>query len=483
MTCGVFELPPLLALGVLGWCCAGLECWENVGTIHRCRTSTTEASMHSTLRRPKHPYLYLGADLTDRYARRPKPIDVCGLMPAPDGSLLADFWTWEWPSGDGLDIGEVIAELGPDTLAMLDGPQGLARPPERMRTCERLVGAAGKTPSLRPPLSSKPFTGFVLSGLDLFTALSRAGVPIYSSEQTDGHVGEVYPGDLWPLLGAPGLPRGMAMPKKTSREGWEIRKHLLEAVGVRFGGSLIDRNHDQLDAAIGAVVSAAAKSAIPGLRVTPVGVPVWSDEDVLREGEMQRFQVVSDELKDRVRDALGKYSSDLIPVGVRRLSAAMATDPSAAYPDTNSENAKGPAETDVSERLRQARTFAAAAESAGQTDAAANLLAWLIIEAGADRNDPILLGYGAAWKLLLPNREYPQNKGPNAWGEIIALAEATTPQLLHGLGPVRLDTFLVAETRIPPTPGDGHWKQVDYEPDEWLRVFGDACLIRARDVT
>ena len=150
-----------------------------------------------------HPFL--GADLTDRYAKGCKPIDVCGLNPGTDSTLLAAFWIWEWdPAGLPVQVGPLLHELSGGVSAMLDGPQGLAERPDPIRLCERLVGAAGKTPCERiAETKGRPFAGFVLSGLDLFEALERAGVRLASSDNPAGLVGEVYPGDLWPLLARP----------------------------------------------------------------------------------------------------------------------------------------------------------------------------------------------------------------------------------------------------------------------------------------
>jgi len=45
-----------------------------------------------SLRRPDLDPLprFLGVDLTDRYGRHPRPIDVCGL----NDDLQAHWWTW-----------------------------------------------------------------------------------------------------------------------------------------------------------------------------------------------------------------------------------------------------------------------------------------------------------------------------------------------------------------------------------------------------
>lgn len=187
--------------------------------------------MQSTRNGPPPPYL--GIDLTDRYSKSCRPIDVCGLTPEDDGYLSAEFWAWKWdPAGEPIDVGPLLPEVA---HAMLDGPQGLATPRETMRSCERAVGAAGKTPyKLTEESAALPFAGFVRSSLELFEALDKAGVELASTGTAAGRVGEVYPGDLWPLLPRPGFTQRNTLPKKTSGRGWLIRKALLEAASVRF---------------------------------------------------------------------------------------------------------------------------------------------------------------------------------------------------------------------------------------------------------
>src|SRR5450631_4433331 len=69
-----------------------------------------------------------------------------------------------------LEVGPIVGEIHLARIAMLDGPQGLARPPARMRACERLTGAPGKTPHLEPG-AYVPFAGFIRSSVELFGAL------------------------------------------------------------------------------------------------------------------------------------------------------------------------------------------------------------------------------------------------------------------------------------------------------------------------
>jgi hypothetical protein len=92
----------------------------------------------------------------------------------------------------------------------------------------------------------------------------------------------------------------------------------------------------------------------------------------------------------------------------------------------------------------------------------------------------VLLGFGAAWRLILHDRPFPSNRGSNAWNPVIELAKATPQQELEGFGAVRLDTFLVAEASAK--PGMGHWKTAEYDEEDWWRTFGAADLIKAKDV-
>ena len=94
---------------------------------------------------------YIGADLTDRYSAQCRYIDVCGLTPSGNNRLHAAFWYWSWdPAPQPLDVAAIARELRAARLAMLDGPQALARKGSALRVCERQSAAVGKTPDKRP---------------------------------------------------------------------------------------------------------------------------------------------------------------------------------------------------------------------------------------------------------------------------------------------------------------------------------------------
>jgi Protein of unknown function (DUF429) len=202
---------------------------------------------------------YLGIDLTDRHARRPRAVDVCGLDATP-GGLAARFWTWTWAGGE---LGAVAGEFGAAESAMIDGPQALAAEGRSLRACERLCRAAGKTPD-RLDRCAGPYAGFVRTSVELFAALDRAGLAVSPPGLASG-VCEVYPGHLWTRL-APGLA------KKATALGLRQRAAILSACGVALADAAL--THDRLDATLAALAAAAARGAAPGLAVVPMGEPL-----------------------------------------------------------------------------------------------------------------------------------------------------------------------------------------------------------------
>jgi hypothetical protein len=249
--------------------------------------------MHSTLKgRVPH---YVGADLTDRYSKRCRDVDVCGLMPNSNGKLTVSFWSWSWDrSPEPLDVTAIIKELGRTRATMLDGPQALAAG-GALRACEKEAAAAAKTPQV-PPVPGVSFAaGFVCSSLDLFAALAKAGAQISPSGFIGG-VSEVYPGHIWRILA-----RGV-LPKKSTRKGRLVRKRILEALGVSDLPAL--PTHDQNDACIAAVLAAAADNVVPGIAVRGIGMDLFEEPDgTLREGLM-----VIPELSARTVEAVSRVA-------------------------------------------------------------------------------------------------------------------------------------------------------------------------------
>lgn len=237
---------------------------------------------------------YIGMDLSSRYARAPRPNDLCELVPDGDGTLEALFWQWSWPAGDlagGLD--PLLERIRAARTVMIDGPQGLARAGATVRGSERLCAAAGKTGDRLPELA-RPYGGFLRSSVELFAAVHARGISI-SAAGAGGGVHECYPGGAWSRLA------GRRLARKTSNEGRRQRTALLQRFGVRFGSGVEPLSHDRNDACVGALLAAAADGGVAGLRVERVGPAVWLDASgVLREGPIV-MPVIADEPASRPR--------------------------------------------------------------------------------------------------------------------------------------------------------------------------------------
>jgi hypothetical protein len=225
-------------------------------------------------------------DLSSRYARVPRPNDVCELAPKGDGTLRALFWRWPWPAGDlASHLEPLLERICAARAVMIDGPQGLARAGATMRESERLCAAAGKTGDRLPELA-QPYSGFLRSSVELFAALYACGIPISVAGAACG-VHECYPGGGWPRLA------GRRLARKTSEEGRRQRTALLLGFGVRFDSGGEPLTHDRNDACLGALLAAAADGAVAGLRVEPVGPALWLDDSgILREGPISMPAVV-----------------------------------------------------------------------------------------------------------------------------------------------------------------------------------------------
>ncbi|MCH7706399.1 MAG: DUF429 domain-containing protein [Chloroflexi bacterium] len=189
--------------------------------------------------------VFVGLDLADPYARRPRPADRAVLF--SDGHCLFDRW-------DYVSTGDEIVPDGIGSFVLLvDGPQGLAGSPnDSMRLCEREVGGVpGRTPYYAPPLG-KPYAGFIRGSVELFYNLVSSGrVRLLSRPETPAEAPdapdlmEVYPGSAWRVLS------GERLPKKQLVEGRHARHRLLAGLGLRFPSGDLP-THDQLDAAVAA---------------------------------------------------------------------------------------------------------------------------------------------------------------------------------------------------------------------------------------
>jgi len=368
---------------------------------------------------------YIGADLTDRYSKACRSIDVCGLSPGENNKLAAKFWLWQWDAGPGsLDVSVVSTELKAAKAATFDGPQGLATRGQDLRACERQSAAVGKTGDSLPSLT-RPFAGFIRSSLDIFAALRQAGVEI-SPARFLGGVSEVYPGHIWTILSG-----RRALPNKSTEQGRIGRKNILEALGVSGLPPL--PTHDQNDACVAALLAAAADGKVPGLSATAIGVPLSIDPDgTLREGFMVIPEVAS-ETRSLIYELLRKVPTiDVIAADPRK---QMASDNSLA------------------------------------SDRANALLNRLIVRALEGR--PEVCTYSWTYRYVF-NTSY--DKWSQAYvNQVVALAQGTPPLELPGLGMVRLDSFVVAKTDA--RPSGGHWKSARYDSEDWYRVLGSAVVL------
>ena len=379
--------------------------------------------------------VYLGVDITDRYADSRREMDVCGLEIGETG-LIPHFWTWSWGTNEALDLSDLLPEISAARAVMLDGPQGLARVGCKIRTCERSLAAAGKTADTRPPLS-QPYGGFVASSLDLFAAFHRAGLFDPSSPQT--HVHEVYPAAIWTRL-------VRRLPNKRRRDGRQARAAILQALGVGVPDGIV--SHDELDACVAALLAATADGRIEGIRVVAVGDLVYWDREAAcpREGQILVPEVdtaVLAQLQEVVRPWQLPSAAERPRVDRPGASAMTRVGDSRVVPR--------PMLDGESREQRATRLFEI-----------------LVSELLAGR--PTLCTYKAAVAVVLGYPKYTPAYG----SMLLKLATRTGAFEVDSLGEIRLDTFLVNQKY---RPGDGHWEPATYTPAEWDRAFSAASII------
>lgn len=354
---------------------------------------------------------YLGVDPSDRYAKHRRPIDVCGLFLQKDGRLEADFWQWHWGTpGPLLNVQAILGEILAARTTLVDGPQALASPGMSMRAAERLCAAAGKTPDHVP--KSGPYSGFIRSSLELFAACAAAGVAVGPVDAA-GAMAETYPGSNWRRL-APGLP------KKHLRAGRRSRKAVLELLGV--GNLPDDPSHDQLDACLCALLAAAADGKVAGIRVQSFGQPLHQSSDgIWREGTIIGIE----------------HAPILHPAPTQTAAREAAAVPRPSFTDEQRERAQA-----LGRELVEC------------------------CKAGAAQ----LCTYAWAYQQIFA-------RTPARWSQayarqVIAIARATPALLLQGLGPVKLDTFIVTSSNH--LPSTGHWATAPYTPKQWNVLFAHA---------
>ena len=214
---------------------------------------------------------FVGVDLTDLSAARPRPVDVA-LM---DRWRRVRFTTWSFAAdGAGLLPADVLRD---GAVVAIDGPQGLAAPGRKVRAGERELRCAGKTPDALPAPGSAPYAGFVRGSVLLFSALRAKGLDVLGEVPRDRAVLlEVYPADLWKKWA------GHALPKKQGAEGRRARWDLLRGQGLELPKGADEITHDELDAAAAAL---AAYLWATGRTNTFGESPSWDPSaGVLREG-------------------------------------------------------------------------------------------------------------------------------------------------------------------------------------------------------
>ncbi len=380
--------------------------------------------MFSTLKGPVPSYV--GVDLTDRYSKGCRDIDVCGLTRISERELGASFWFWPWDiAPKPLEVGPIARELAQTKSAMFDGPQALAAPGASIRLCERKSAAVGKTPD-SPPEIEKPSAGFICSSLDIFDALKFAGLDIGPPTFLDG-ISEVYPGHIWTLLAG-----DQTLPKKSTDEGRSRRKNILQALGV--SGLPAYPTHDQNDACLAALMAAAADGQVRGITVKGIGSPLSIDgRGRLREGLMA-IPDVAPVARESIAGALHK-----LPVVATATSRNVSVPPLRSAPGTEHAN---------------------------------HLLSRFINKAST--GEPEICTYSWAYRHLI---DPSCTKWSQAYANAVIKLSLSTPMMqLPGLGAVRLDTFIVSKgSRVP---SNGHWDSASYDREDWERTLGAATLLQ-----
>jgi hypothetical protein len=379
---------------------------------------------------------YLGIDVTDRFSKAARPMDVCGLE-MRGNNIIAHFWVWKWEPGDRINVATVLPEVRAARSLMLDAPQGLAQVGCSIRCSERRLGAAGKTADARPPLT-QPYGGFIGSSLDLFAAFRFAGLAISPTSMLG--ICEVYPAAIWTRL-------ARRIPNKHRSAGRKARVAILQHLGVALPTAT--PTHDQLDACAAALVGAAADGRVPGMKVIPVGDPVWWDatHECHREGPIM-IPEIDAALAERLERVVGPWTSML------------------TRPRRRIDNRPRNPVINIS---RTMETFARPAlAGATRQDRAAELFEQLVAELIDGR--PTLCTYKAAVAIILGFSKYTPAYG----AQLIKLATQSVTYEVDGLGEIKLDTFLVNQNH---RPGEKHWEHATYSEAEWERAFFGAAVI------
>ena len=236
------------------------------------RSRSMARELQAEQREPPSGRYFVGLDLTDPTAAKPRPCDVAIL----DSSLRCTFDTWSY-SESGASI-VPVSVLGRAFVLAIDGPQGLAGAKDAAaRESERVLNTQAKTPYALP---AKFSPGYVQGSVQLFHRLVASGgrfrlLGMNGISNRDVNLLEVYPGGGWKAVAATRLPA------KTKKEGKQARRALLEELGIQFLFAE-PLTADQLDAALAAWTAYCFDRGW----TTIEGSAPWLDEPrkVLREG-------------------------------------------------------------------------------------------------------------------------------------------------------------------------------------------------------
>jgi len=365
---------------------------------------------------------YLGAVLTDRLAVNPLPNDVCGLSFGP-GGVVAAFWEWHWDAGGGpVNHGPIREEIQACRLAVLDAPQGLAKPGAPMRQCEIAAHAGSRTPDSRSLIALVP--GYVNSSLDFFLALHKAGMPLDQPE-TQHAVVEFYPDFAWKQLAGGSLP----LSRRDTPQGRMERLEMLKLCGVRI--FIPAPTASQLDACLGALVALALDGKSPHIGAEMVGTRAYLDGPDIREGRLG-LPRPGRELSQSIRAAILRLQGTASPEG-----------------------AGGAVRQEEQKKAQELLDILVTRFREGQ---------------------PALATYDHAYEYIFGTR-------PRPWlahihpAKVIAIAAATSPHDVAEFGRMRLDTFTVS--RGTRKPGKEHWLAgLGYDQRAWHKAFKSASLLK-----
>jgi len=223
---------------------------------------------------------FIGLDLTDPWARRPRDVDV---------ALVDERGNCEFAVLPGDDVRRALGRMsGPRNgdVLIIDGPLGLAAPGSRLRECERVLATAGKTPDVLPVPGTRPYAGFLRGSVELAMQLNADGwAPAADGvDAASATMLEAYPGCSWRALS------GARLPRKTTGEGFQARALLLSRNGLRFREA--PQTHDQLDAALCAWLGWLLRRAPERIRL--VGTRTYPRDGHLREGAIVQIGVAAE---------------------------------------------------------------------------------------------------------------------------------------------------------------------------------------------